>query len=309
MAQRKKFAVYGSCQAPALAKMLNSCPAYVSEWELVDLEPCFVASEERIDYYAKETLPSLDLFIYQPVSDSFRGPKFSSTFLRSCLPPGSPALSVQYLHWEGYYPTVNSPYGLPPHPEGYVDALVAGAMAMGIGRDSFVHRLEEIGASLRVDANEIGAWCGIELKSREAGENDGGKRIDVVMTDFIVANWRKDRLFYTMNHPTARLLREVATQCMMKLGYAQADIYFDPALDPLDVTKVAMYPIYRDDFGFFEAKRMSDFQLLYKLKPYGTYFEEQFQWFERSPLSDVAAFFERLATSHPWLKSALHRAF
>lgn len=88
MAQRKKYSVYGSCQAPALAKMLNSCPTFARDWELVEMEPCFVASEEQIDRHLAETIPKLDLFLYQPVSEGYRGEKYSSVFLRNSMSPG-----------------------------------------------------------------------------------------------------------------------------------------------------------------------------------------------------------------------------
>ncbi|MGX6565917.1 WcbI family polysaccharide biosynthesis putative acetyltransferase [Cupriavidus necator] len=309
MVQRKKYSVYGSCQAPALAQVMNSCPRFASEWEFIEIPPCYAVSEEQIDHFAKELLPDLDLLLYQPVSEDYRGPQFSSEFLRNCQPAGAMALSVQYMHWEAYHPTLNQVYGLPPHPEGYVDTLVAAAIGMGVDRATYLRRLEEVGASLAIDMGEIEAWCVSELKARESGENDGGKRIDITVTDFISTNYRNSRLFYTVNHPTVALLHEASAQCMLKLGYAHSDIWFDPVLDPLNASQIALYPIYRDVFSFNEDKRMSDSKLLSNTKSYEVYLGEQFDWFERLPSDDVGDFFERLATSRPWLRTSLRRAF
>lgn len=309
MAQRKKYSAYGSCQALALAKMLNSCPTFARDWELVEMEACFLVSEEQIDRHLAETIPKLGLFLYQPVSEGYRGEKYSSVFLRNSMSPGGNALSVQYLHWEGYHPTVNSPYGLPPHPEGYVDALIAGAVVMDVDKKTYLRHLEEIGASLRIDIDEIESWCVDELKSREVGENDGGKQIDISVTDFILANYRQKRLFYTINHPTAALMREIAARCMLALGYTYSDISFDQNLDPLDVTKMSLYPIYRDCFDFSELNRMNEYQVLFKKKAYEPYLLEQFEWFERLPKADVSAFFDRVAAKRRWVRTALRRAF
>ncbi|MDW9254146.1 putative wcbI [Burkholderia thailandensis] len=169
--------------------------------------------------------------------------------------------------------------------------------------------MEEIGASLRIDIDEIEGWCVDELKSREVGENDGGKQIDISVTDFISANCRQKRLFYTMNHPTATLMREIAARCMLALGYTYSDISFDQSLDPLDVTKMSLYPIYRDCFDFSELNRMNEYQVLYKKKAYELYLLEQFEWFERSSKADVAAFFDRVAANRRWVRTALRRAF
>ncbi|WP_175966646.1 WcbI family polysaccharide biosynthesis putative acetyltransferase [Burkholderia sp. BCC0322] len=309
MAHRKKYSAYGSCQALALAKMLNSCPAFARDWELLEMEECFAASEEQMDRHLVETIPKLDLFLYQPVSKGYRGEKFSSEFLRNSLSPSGVALSVQYMHWEGYHPTVNMPYGLPPHPESYVDVLIAGAVVMGVDKGTYVRRLEEIGASLHIDIDKIEDWCADELRSREAGENDGGRQIDVLVTDFILANYRQKRLFYTMNHPTAVLMREIAARCMLALGYTYSDISFDQNLDPLDVTQISLYPIYRDCFDFYELDRMNEFQVLYKKKAYEPYLLEQFEWFGRSSKDEVSAFFERVAANRGWVRTALRRAF
>jgi hypothetical protein len=309
MVQRKKYSIYGSCQAPALATVLNSCAAFTHDWEYVAVAPCYVATEEQIVRFRAETIPQLDLLIYQPVSEDYRGVNFSSAFLRGNLPVDRLALSVQYVHWEAYHPTVNSPYGLLPHPEGYVDSLVAGAVALGVGEDVYLRRLEEIGASLCIDFSEIENWCLRELRVREAGENDGGRPVDIALADFIMGSYRHARLLHTIDHPTAALMREIGRQCLSRLGYSDTEINFDASVDALDISQLALYPIYRDQFGFYESGRMHDFQLLDQTKTYDTYLREQFAWFKGLSKEDVTAFFERVAANRGWLKNALRRAF
>jgi hypothetical protein len=67
-----------------------------------------------------------------------------------------------------------------------------------------------------------------ELKARE-------HNLDVIISDLIERDWKKNRLFFTFNHPSSNLLIEVARRLMQKAGFpVELKITTEVFGEPLD---------------------------------------------------------------------------
>jgi hypothetical protein len=283
----KTYTSYGSCQADALARILNAVPEFAAEWQYMRVPACFDMSVEQLDSYSDSAIKNVDLFLHQPISPNHYGVEFSTDYLRTNIATNATHISFQYLHWEGNSPTFNSPYGLPAHPLGYVDSLVAQAVLDGKPLQTLLDRLSLANQYLAENVSEIGAWCVDQLRSREGGDNDGGRPIDITATDFIAATWETERLFYTMNHPSKAMLWYVAANLLERLGYNPSTVDVSKLPDPLSFTTLPTY----------------------KKPGVSSFYREQFKWFSEKPKDDVANFVERLAESRFWIKGSYNHAF
>ena len=282
-----------------------ACESFAKQWEFVEIDACFLISESDLKSHLEKLFPILDMMIYQPVSEAHRGEIFSTKFIREQLPDSTVVVSFPYLHWEGYYPLSNTPYGLLPHPDGYVDVLIGAAVSLNIGLDFLIKRQEIIGVALSQDINAIESWCASELSTREGGDNDGGRPLDICITDYIVDNWRTKLLFYTMNHPTHNLLKEIAGCCMKGLGYNQNEIFFSDRVDPLDLTQLAFYNRYIDNFKFGNSSLVTSTQILFNRFEYTDYVNNMYTWFTQYTTDELLGFVDRLKSSRPWINHAI----
>jgi hypothetical protein len=283
----KTYTSYGSCQADALAQILNAVPEFAADWQYMKVPACFDMSIEQLNSYSDDAIKNVDLFLHQPISPNHYGVEFSTDYLRTNIATNATHISFQYFHWEGYSPTFNSPYGLPEHPLGYVDSLVAQVVLDGKPLQMLLDRLPLANQYLAENVSEIGAWCVDQLRSREGGDNDGRRPIDITATDFIAASWETEHLFYTMNHPSKSVLWHAAATLLERLGYDPSIVDVSNLPDPLSFTTLPTY----------------------KTPGVDSFYEEQFEWLSEKPKDDVANFVERLAESRFWIRGSYNHAF
>ena len=77
MVKRLRAAVFGSCHAGGLQRVLASEPRLRGHLEFLPLDAVMNITQEGMDDLIA-ALPSLDLLIYQPTSSDYRGRSFSS---------------------------------------------------------------------------------------------------------------------------------------------------------------------------------------------------------------------------------------
>lgn len=300
---RKTYLVYGSCQGPALGRVLDSCPAFSQDWERVHLPPCHEISEAQLHYVIAAILPRLDLLIYQPVSVAYRGEMFSSGHLRRQLPTGTPALSYPYLHWEGYMPS-STPHawGLDTYHDMYVDVLVADVARRRAGFDTFINAYQDLGGEFQRQLAQIEQWGVGELRQRESETNSDERVTDVVLSDYIAQHWRQQLLFYTANHPSRPLFEETARRLMNLLGYAPQQAQFPQAVDPLDSVQLPILPRLGLRFPFRAGQHG-----WYGYGPLSptAYYAPMYHWFSTFAPEQISTFIERASYQRPWINAEL----
>ena len=63
---KKTYTIYGSCQASALASILNSNDEFKSQYQYQPMDAIYVLTESDIENLNTNIFPKLDLFIYLP---------------------------------------------------------------------------------------------------------------------------------------------------------------------------------------------------------------------------------------------------
>jgi len=211
--------VYGNCQAEALRRILVTHDEFAGRYHLLrvpavqDLNPRELANIQRI-------LPNVSLFITQSIRSDYRSMPIGTDQIIAGLPSSAQVLTYPVAYFTGLFPFhvyVNRPgdqlAASVPISE-YHDLRILHAVGQGWGLDETLRWFSTVvvdPAWIRDNAERSLA----ELARRESRLT--AKLAETIRSEGMTAG------FTTINHPTNRLVTEVARQLLEHLGYADAD--------------------------------------------------------------------------------------
>lgn len=301
-----RAAIYGSCHAGALQRLLESDPHLSSRLQFIPLASCMDVTAEGIAALKTE-MGSIDLFIYQNVSSDYRGAEYSSAEILRSARSRTEFLSFSYYHFESYTPFVLAPAAsFPKPPSEYVDYLLGALIHHGLTDPQVVDALRHF-EGFGPFAPALHAAAFSELRSRETRVLEGDRPIDIRLADRVEQAFRTTRLGHTVNHPTAAvfgwLANDVVAELGVRFGLDVADVEAANP-DPLEDTSYSVAPFVSEAFDLafqdepaqrLDGERMS----------LDAYAAHERAYFEAIP---GAAFFEavgEMAIARPWLESLL----
>ncbi len=238
----KTLVVYGNCQAEALARLMEKNSLIASSFKVVYYRSYDIPGQTRTPV-SPEHLESCALFFSQydpqPFPDLDRLP-------RECLKVHFPSMDVNLLwpfHCVNPYnqATPDFPFGPFPYGDRVILECVAKGMSAAETLDYYLTGWEHYKPNL-------GALGRLERSRLEA--RDG--HCDVKMGSFILDQLRSRRLFWTVNHPTQMLMRELLGRLFeaserVAPALKEADIeetvrvYF-PAGELLKIASIPIHP-------------------------------------------------------------------
>ena len=215
---RQKITFFGNCQGGALKSLLDSTEVIQKHFEIIAI-PVHSASPDKIDEIV-DTIKQSNYFIHQPINN-YKGIKqFSSDYLQNILFNKVKSISFPSIYFNGYTPYavhlrkkdgsrfISLQTNSIIHDRNILLAFYEGKTVEQtyqiIAGDSFYSK----DSSLTSVNNAIQ-----ELKRREEEHN-----LDIVVSDIISNKYKKNLLFNTVNHPTSKLLKEVAIKIGSKIG-------------------------------------------------------------------------------------------
>ena len=92
---------------------------------------------------------------------------------------------------------------------------------------------------------------------------------------------------------------------MKGLGYNQNEIFFSDRVDPLDLTQLAFYNRYIDNFKFGNSSLVTSTQILFNRFEYTDYVNNMYTWFTQYTTDELLGFVDRLKSSRPWINHAI----
>lgn len=240
---KKNYTVYANCQGHALAKVLNSSPNFSSEYNYIEVEQIQNIDTNYLDDIIESVIPQVDLFIYQPISEKYKNnSRYSSKYMVDILKKDCRYISFPSCYFRGYNPEIRT-----LKDENNVNVSVplkkfhnldhdANIILGFIKKDSVSTIINQI-----IDDNfyseqfveQTLANTFEELSKRE-------KRffVDIRISLFILNNFKTERLFHTVNHPTSRLIKFIA-ESILDILHIEKD--FDKIPDFLNFLS---YPVY-----------------------------------------------------------------
>jgi hypothetical protein len=190
---------YGGCHATALRELFKWSAVGSHQFSsLLNYE--LINSGTPFPY---DTLPSYDWVVFSPVRN--KGEWNTDLLKARCDELRIPTVSFPWLQWNGYFPDVGDA-DRPPHRWTYkrlVQMAKAGATLADI-------------RSVALDPNGLDPLGYPEYATSTLESHEGG--LDICISEFIRANFRERRLFWTPDHPTLVLYGFVQTQIAERLG-------------------------------------------------------------------------------------------
>ena len=242
----KTYTIYGNCQARVLASFLNSSELFKSHYQYVTIKPVHIINKNEFNELINDIVPKLNLFIFQPVSENYKGKEYSSSHLIEQLNTETQNISFPSCYFTGYNPeikylkddkgrmiTEQFDYHDLNIIQGFLESLSIEQVKEKIINYNYYpsnFSLTEIEKSLA------------QLSKRENNIFDTGKQIDIKISGFIRDNYKKNRLFNTINHPSKFIFKYIAEQ-ILKLLDIEDNIQLDR-----DFLNHTIYPIYQSNY-------------------------------------------------------------
>jgi len=238
---------YGNCQIMHLSLILSEHAAFKKAYEIQSLKQIHQLAPEEAEW-VYEKAAEADLFVYQPVTDAY-GPLATDKVLKYLKSPDI-AVSVPVLHFSGYWPEtvyIRTPDGkkiLTSSFCDYHDLNIMIAYHQGRTVEEFVKKIRT--GFYDQEFMEFNASEAIKrLRVREAP-------LTLKIVDHIEAHWKKERLFYSINHCKNSLFYLLADQLLNLLGIDKITEEVKREEERLAFTKLPVYPelISHFNFGF-----------------------------------------------------------
>ena len=230
--ERKLFFINGNCQTGLLQKYLIANKSFNSQYVCIDL-PRICLVNSVVENLYEIALACADLCISQDVSINNRfSKKLSTQYIREHLQNGAVLIVIPKLHFQGYFPQFKSVQE---------NAVVLGRLPVFAYGDKYIDDLLKRGQCYRcivkivldpdyLPAEYVNKFFDEQLAKYLAEEAS----CDVKMYDYIYNNCRKEVLWHSFNHPTNKVIKELAVRTLLKIGIDKkaADKFTD--IDVLD---------------------------------------------------------------------------
>lgn len=208
-----RVVVVGNCQAKALEIMLATSEAFSARFEFLSFPPVHEISEEMIPQ-VHDAVSRAHLAILQRIDEGYRDGLGLGSETLARLASNATVVRWPSLYWAGYVPDLfylRDSAGQPvtDGPFDYHDRVILEAYRQGLDAVSTCRLLED--PERPSDAAAWAANATAELAIR-------GQHCDIQVTSLIESEFTERLLFFTMNHPSNRLLEFVAQEILDSIG-------------------------------------------------------------------------------------------
>jgi hypothetical protein len=209
----ERVIVVGNCQATALELMLSTNEEFTRRFELVSFPPVHEFPEAMVPELHR-AVADASAVILQRIDDGYRDGMGLGTETLKRIARTDNVVRWPSVYWAGYFPDLfylrdAQRQPVLDGPFDYHDRSILQAYADGVDVAGACRLLAD--PELPSDAQSWAAEATAELDIR-------GQGCEVQVASFIASQFGEELLFYTMNHPTNRLLEFIAEQITALLG-------------------------------------------------------------------------------------------
>jgi hypothetical protein len=217
---------HGNCQHYSLMKILNI------KTHTIEHIPCYETDISEYDMLYKIT--NADIIILQPISDTYRGKSHLSTkYILNHKRKETIAILFDSCYFNFYYPSLTYLYvnnTVVHEPCDYHDKQVIEAFKQNISPDTFIK--EYVSNPMLYDKSYLDTLAEESLKELERrGVNARTKYCTdesihyISIVSFIKENYKKQLLFWSVNHPTKYIFHHISKEILQITGLSDSINY------------------------------------------------------------------------------------
>lgn len=223
---------YGGCHAQVLHRIFSEC---FSEKIKAKLLINFKAIAE-LKSFPYDELKDIDVVIYSPIVSK---ESWNTIHLKNfCDENGIKTICYPWLEWHGYFPECSK--------------------GNFLGGQSWVYpKLDTLAKSIRSFNIFFAAVLDLQTETKDNLKKTTERLrvqevscdVDILVADFIIENYRSERLFLNPNHPSKALYEYVANAIAEKLNLTFPDMFFQELPEPQAGDEFPILPTVRKDLG------------------------------------------------------------
>lgn len=227
----KTYCILGNCQANAIASTLQVCAEFKQEFALQRVKPIHRISADEHAAFLNDILPEATLFMYQPISENYRGGGFGFARAVANLTNKTTVISYPSIQFYGYHAAAKTPTDIPIELrdrcrqsfglagiELFHYAQVMMAFLKGMPQDEAQHFFHH---GFEGDVEFVKRRCADSLAHLRKSEVQ--YEIDIRLHDVIAEGFRREQLFWPPRHPSGKILGLIAEQILARLGITPTD--------------------------------------------------------------------------------------
>ena len=217
---------YGGCHAAAFRRLFER---YGVGIEKIDHLTNFRLIREGLRF-PYDSLKAFDWIIFNPILN--KGHYNTSHLEDYCRSNGIKFLRYPWLQWEGYYPTARRNC-----PEWYAGWWLEGLDRLADSSPSFDHFYAEV---MEGDAFAEEAVRHIDVTTAFLRRSE--TNADVIISDYILQNFRKKRLFLAPDHATIELYKFLIKEIVSRIGCKIDQSFYYSTTEIQDVLRMPILP-------------------------------------------------------------------
>jgi hypothetical protein len=197
---KKNCVIYANCQGYGIELFLNKHDLYKNTFATFRLENHILIGQQAS--LPIDLLNGASLFIYQPVAE--RHGCYATDHLKKYLPKHCQRISFPYIYNNALWPL---------YEEGDFimgEEIIRELLEKGVSLKSVVDLLCEERIDFQFEQRFQHTLSVLKQKEQET---------DVIMSDFIIRNIQRGKLFLTAAHPTSAVFIHCVNQILERLGF------------------------------------------------------------------------------------------
>lgn len=208
----KSFAIYANCQGEGLARALLGCDYFKNEYFRIKIPPVHLIKDHEVKL-VMEAIRGIDLLIFQPVKISFDRPKeLNSSFILNQLKDNAIKFSFPSIYFDGYFPHLKTMDRMVSILNLVHDYFIAYSYNIGLSQKKCYELINDLNLYPEDLSRKLAEKSIQNLRNREVANN-----IDIPVSNFILRNFRFQKLFNQFNHPTRDIFVFLAKAIFRKL--------------------------------------------------------------------------------------------
>lgn len=231
---KKLVVLHGNCHMDIIKRFLHSSEMFTDNYVIYPLPPIQCIEEKSIE---ENVLDNCDVFIHQDIqANNEFGYRLSDEYILPKLRKECEEITVPNLFGlgRGFFPQTEWNERNPALCGGkdtnsffpFADIVIDRAVRQGKNVEEIQTLMDDDVFSAEEIQNNFWSYMQ-KIRKRECNW-------DIPIYDFIITNYKREKLFYDLGHPTNVVMKEIALGVLKRMGIEDEHIYCDREMNDIE---------------------------------------------------------------------------